>query len=144
VAKGPEGYEFPLMRDGDRGSREGAGSDRVLEDAESGRKALVLIFEGGDWDGMGRVESQRIDPICVIAKSPGSGKAKGRWRIWHLRVARFVEATQRVVYSRSIQSINLEKGPGELSQARGMAVPVLAAASDVAARLLRAWQSGLF
>ena len=73
MAKRVEGDEFPLMRDGDRGSREGARSNCVLQDAEGGCKALVLIFDGGDRDGMGWVESQKIDPNLRYSKESGVG-----------------------------------------------------------------------
>ena len=73
MTKRVEGDELPLMRDGDRSSREGVRSNCVLEDAEGGRKALLLIFEGGDRDGMGWVESQKIDPNLRYSKESGVG-----------------------------------------------------------------------
>jgi len=73
VAKRVEGDELPLMRDGNRGSREGACGNCVLQNAEGGGKALILIFEGGDRDGMGWVESQKIDPNLRYSKESGVG-----------------------------------------------------------------------
>lgn len=73
MAESAEGHEFPLPCDGDGDAWEGPGNDGVLKNAKCGRKALVLIIESRDRDGMGWVESQKNDPNLRYSKESGVG-----------------------------------------------------------------------
>lgn len=105
------------MRDSDRGCREGMGGDGVVQEAKGGGEAGILIVEGGDRKGCGLGCGERQRDALVFwrdvsgySKECGSGKAKGRWRGWHLRLWSFVEAVGGVVYIRDIPILNAREG----------------------------------